>query len=362
MKVVGTIVEYNPLHNGHLYALEKIKKLSQADCVVAILSGNFTMRGDLSIFDKFEKTRQALKAGVDLIIELPFICGVQNADKFAQNAVKLLHLAQVQELWIGSESNDSTLYEKCYEDWINPTSQEKIKTLLSLGKSYKEATASVICLPSNDLLGFSYFKAIKESGYPITVHTIKRIGNYDSLEVKKYASAYAIRNDLSLMNAYCPKYVSPDLIRDNFALFPYLKYEILSSSLMELKEIFFVEEGLENRLKDVQSYSSLKDFICHLSTKRYTQSRIQRMLAYVLFHITKSEMRHIEYDFLRVLGYSEKGRLYLNGIKKDVPIYTNIKEGIHPILDIELKITKLLDLIYSSSMLYEEQGKPQMIK
>ncbi|MDE6655923.1 MAG: nucleotidyltransferase family protein [Anaeroplasmataceae bacterium] len=360
MKIVGTIVEYNPLHNGHIHAINEIKRLSQADILVAILSGNFTMRGDLSIFDKFEKTRQALKAGIDLVIELPFVCAVQNADIFAKNAIQLLHLAKVSELWIGSESNNSTLYEQCYQSWVSPVSQEKIKELLSLGKSYKEATAAIINLPSNDLLGFSYFKAIQEANAPISLHTIKRIGSYDSLEAKEYASAYAIRNDLSLMENYCPFYVNQNLIRDSQLLFPYLKYSIHCSSTSELRDIFFVEEGLENKVKDIYSYSSLEEFISYLSTKRYTKSRIQRMLTYILFNIKKQDITH-DISFLRVLGYSKKGQSYLNTIKKDVTLFTNIKEGLHPILDIELKITKILDMIYASSTLKEEQGKPQEI-
>ncbi|MDE6241087.1 MAG: nucleotidyltransferase family protein [Anaeroplasmataceae bacterium] len=361
MKIVGTIVEYNPLHNGHIYALKEIKRLSQADMIVAVLSGNFTMRGDLSIFDKFEKTKQALQAGIDLVIELPSVCAVQNADLFAKNAVKLLHLAKVKELWIGSESNDPSLYEKCYQNWIKSSSQEKIKELLAIGKSYKEATASIIDLPSNDLLGFSYYKAIKEESYSISIHTIKRIGSYNSLEAKEYASAYAIRNNLSLIDTYCPTFINRDLIRDSGLLFPHLKYKILSSSIGELKEIFFVEEGLENRAKEITTCSNLKEFIDLLSTKRYTKSRIQRMLFYILFNITRQDIKNIGLNFIRILGYSKPGKSYLNLIKKDTVIFTNIKEGLHPILDIELKITKILDMIYSSSSLKQEQGKPKEI-
>ncbi|MBD5391036.1 nucleotidyltransferase family protein, partial [bacterium] len=325
MKIVGTIVEYNPLHNGHIYAINKIKRLSQADGIVVILSGNFTMRGDLSIFDKFEKTRQCLKAGIDLVIELPFVCAVQNADLFAKNAIYLLHLAQVHEIWIGSESNNPTLYKECYQKWIKPASQEKIKELLALGYSYKEATASIINLPSNDLLGFSYYKAIEEFNYSMKLNTIKRIGNYDSTEAKEYASAYAIRRNLSLLPSYCPPYVDATLIREKDSVFPYLKYKILSSTPTELKEIFFVEEGLENKLKEISNFSSSTDFIDFLATKRYTKSRIQRMLAYILFNITKKDMEDKEINFIRVLGYSSIGKTYLNQIKKNGIIYTNIK-------------------------------------
>ncbi|MDE6414289.1 MAG: nucleotidyltransferase family protein, partial [Anaeroplasmataceae bacterium] len=82
---------------------------------------------------------------------------------------------------------------------------------------------------------------------------------------------------------------------------------------------------------------------------------------YILFNISKQKKKNIKLDFLRILGYSNQGKAYLNTIKKDVSIFTNIKEGLHPILDIELKITKLLDMIYSTSTLNQEQGKPQEI-
>lgn len=362
MKIVGTIVEYNPLHTGHIHALQEIKRQSQADLIVAVLSGNFTMRGDLSLFDKFEKTRQALKSNIDIVIELPFLYAVQNSDAFARNAIELLHLANVKEVWFGSEENASELYKSYYEKWITSEAQQQIKYLMQQGKSYKEATFSIIDLPSNDLLGFCYYKAIQEKNYPMTVHTIKRIGSFSSLEAKEFASAKAIRTNLELMKAYCPDYVNRNLIRDADQLFPYLKFTILNTSVLDLKTIFFVEEGIEHRLKGISKINSLDELISFLSTKRYTNSRIQRILVYILFQIKKNEVEELhEPKFLRVLGYSPLGKLYLNEIKKKVTLYTNIKEGLHPVLDIELKITKLLDLIYSSNTLKEEQGKPQEI-
>ena len=117
LKIVGTIVEYNPLHNGHAYAIEQIKKQSQADVIIAVMSGDFTMRGELSLFNKFEKTNQALSIGIDLIIELPFPYTVQNSDLFSEYAIKLLNLCKVNEVWFGSESNNSLLYEKYYNAW-----------------------------------------------------------------------------------------------------------------------------------------------------------------------------------------------------------------------------------------------------
>ena len=117
LKIVGTIVEYNPLHNGHAYAISKIKSETKADVIIAVMSGDFTMRGELSLFNKFEKTHQSLNIGIDLVIELPFTYTVQNSDLFSEYAVKLLNLAKVDEIWIGSESNNSILYEKYYNTW-----------------------------------------------------------------------------------------------------------------------------------------------------------------------------------------------------------------------------------------------------
>lgn len=359
MKIVGTIVEYNPLHNGHIYALNEIKKQSQADLLVVVLSGNCTMRGDISIFDKFEKTKQALIASIDIVIELPFVCAVQNSDGFAKNAIDQLHLAGVQEIWIGSETNQPALYEEYYNIWVKDETQIAIKNLVNQGKSYKEATAKVIHLPSNDLLGFCYYKAIREAKYEIKLYTIQRIGNFNSLEANQFASAYAIRSDLSLMKSYCPSFVNPKQIRKTELFFYFLKYKILSTSLTELRTIFFVDEGIEHRLLHIDSFNCLEEYINYLSTKRYTKSRIQRMLLYILFNITKDRMSSLpKYKMLRVLGYSDKGKKYLNQIKKTQKIYTNIKEGIHPVLDIELKITKIIDILYASSTFKNEQGKP----
>lgn len=366
MKVVGTIVEYNPLHNGHIYAVNKIKKESKADVIIAVMSGDFTMRGDLSIYDKFSKTLQALKANIDVIIELPFVYTVQSSDLFAYYAVSLLKLAKVEELWVGSESNDLDTIYKAYEDWKNMESQKKIKSQINGGISYKKATSSIINLPSNDILAFSYYKAIKENSYNITLKTIKREGSlyYDTVP-DKFASAYAIRKDLSLIDTYCPKYLKEFPIRDYNLVFNYLKFQILNQSINSLKSYFFVDEGLENKLKDIKDYDSYDEFVNFLVSKRYTRSRIQRMLTYILFGIKKEDMATIkneEPSFLRILGYNQNGLKYIKTIKKSTSIYTNLKEGINSIIDINLKISKILDLIYVTNEFKNEQAKPIILE
>ncbi|MCR5647827.1 MAG: nucleotidyltransferase family protein, partial [Acholeplasmatales bacterium] len=169
MKVVGLIVEYNPLHNGHIHHINEVKTKSNADIVIAVMSSTFTMRGDLSLFDKFTKTRQALDANIDLVVELPLVYSIERADIFADNAVKILNLLNVNEIWIGSESNDPTIYQKYYDNKIELDNKDDYYN------SYKNK--SNIDLLPNDLLGYFYFKSIKDNNFNIELKTIKRINS-----------------------------------------------------------------------------------------------------------------------------------------------------------------------------------------
>ena len=364
MKIVGTIVEYNPLHNGHVYAINQIKKESQADLIIAVMSTSFTMRGDLSLFNKFEKTQQALKANIDLIIELPLCYTLHNSDLFAYHSIHLLNLAKVDEVWIGSESNNPFVFEEAYNEFKKEENQNKIKKLMNEGYSYKQATNQIYSLPSNDLLGYSYYKALKEINPNIPLKTIKRVGStYFEETPKEFASAYAIRNNLDYAKDYCPSFININNILNQDNLYPYLKYQILTKTPKELKDIFLVEEGIENKLHTITNYKSYNDFISSLVSKRYTKSRIQRMLTYVLLNIKKDEMNNILTNlpnFLRILGYSNLGKTYLNNLKKETKIYTNIKNNIHLSLDIELKVSSIIDSIYNTNLKSKEQTKPIM--
>ena len=358
MKIVGLIVEYNPLHNGHIHHINEVKAKSNADLIVAVMSSSFTMRGDLSLFNKFEKTKQALTSGIDLVIELPLVYSIERADIFSDNAVKILNLLNVNEIWIGSENNDLSIYDDYYKK------ENEIDNKEDYSNSYKNK--SNIDLLPNDLLGYFYFKSIKNNNFNIELKTIKRINsNYlDEKPSDKFiTSSLSIRNDISLLDEYTPKYVSDNKnnILDENNLFKYLKYRILSTDIKELREIFFVDEGLENKLETIRNYPDLNSFINSLVSKRYTKTRIKRMLVYILLNIKKNDINEIysnDIDFIRVLGYSDNDKNYLIEIKKNLNIYTNIKEGINKALDIELKASKILDAIYNNDLFKLEQKGP----
>lgn len=355
MKIIGMIVEYNPLHNGHLIHFNKIKE-KNPDLVIAVMSSSFSMRGDLSIFDKFKKTEQALNLGVDIVVELPLIESMQRADIFSYNAVRLLHELNVDEIVMGSETNDISLYESLYQKDIESKSKDKsLKT-----------TSVVSNLSSNDTLGYYYYKAIKTNGYQILSTPIQReVSDYNDLNIhhENIASATAIRNNLNDIDKYTPSFVAKDkdLILDEAKLFDYIKYRILSSSPSDLASIFFVDEGIEHKLKDIKDFKDLDSFITHLSSKKYTKTRMKRMLMYILLNIKKDEVNQINVEdtnVIRILGYSNKGKDYLSQIKHDLTLYTNIKEGLNPVLDIELKVSKVLDSIYDLDLLKQEQKGP----
>lgn len=364
VKIVGIIVEYNPLHNGHMLHINKIKELAKPDVIVACMSSSLTMRGDLSLFDKFTKTKQALEANVDIVVELPVIYAMQRADIFAKNAVSLLNQFKVSEIWIGSEENNPKLFEECYNAFKNK--EEYIKEELKKGFSYKEVTDNIYPLNSNDLLGYSYYKAVKDNNFSIEIKTIKReSSNYlDNRPTNSFiASALAIRNNIDLLSKYTPSFISndKDKILDENKLFSFLKYKILSSSTKELKELFFVDEGIENKLIDIYKYNSFDDFIKYLTSKRYTASRIKRMSMFILLNIKKTDINIINtsnLNYSRLLGYNDIGKKYIKIIKKDITLYTNIKEGINLVLDFEFRLSKLLDNIYDLNLIKQEQSAP----
>ena len=106
MNISGIIVEYNPFHNGHLYHLNKTKELTNPDLIIAITSGNFTQRGEISIINKFDKTMAALEHGIDLVVELPYIYTLQNSSVFGKRSVELLNKLGINNLVFGSETNN----------------------------------------------------------------------------------------------------------------------------------------------------------------------------------------------------------------------------------------------------------------
>ncbi len=361
-KVLGIIAEYNPFHNGHLLHLTKSKEETGAEYSICIMSGNFVQRGNTSIVNKWVKTEMALKSGIDLVLELPTVYSISSAENFAEGAIKLLNsLKIVDTVSFGSENSDidilnrisGILYEepKQYVEFLN----EELKKGLSFPKARENAVLlylndkkyfNILNQPNNTL-AIEYLKALKKYKshiMPIAIKREKAFYNSNCI-VDEYASATAIRNMIVNNQFNDIRKVMPRLaydllmqeIENNQYVIDISKFEkeILYSirrlSTADLKKFPEVNEGLENSIKNAaNSCNTLAELINIIKTKRYTQTRIQRILLYILLNITKKDMyiSRKTVPYARILGYSQKGKALISEIYKANPkiaLITSVK-------------------------------------
>ncbi|MFQ9073593.1 MAG: nucleotidyltransferase family protein, partial [Faecalibacillus faecis] len=179
MKILGIVVEYNPFHTGHLYHLEKAKEIVQPDLTIAIMSGNYVQRGEVAIIDKFKRSELAIKYGVDLVIELPFVYVSQSADYFCKGAIDLLYHIGVTDLVFGSECGTiETFKEIAYAIEKQPdTYNQYVRDAMNQGLRYPDACNQALSqllgksiVTPNDLLGLGYVKEVIFNHYPINLH------------------------------------------------------------------------------------------------------------------------------------------------------------------------------------------------
>lgn len=377
MQRIGLIAEYNPIHNGHIYQIKEIKRLYPDSIIILITNSYFTQRGDISIINKWDKTKIALDNNIDLVIELPFPYATQSADIFAKGALKILNFLQIDTLIFGSESNDINKLKKLASTQLNNKKyDEKVKTYLNQGINYPTAMSNSLkdilgytTSSPNDLLGISYIKEIIRNNYKINTVSIKRTIDYHSkIASKKIASATLIRTlirEKKDITNYIPKYQT-DYFYQNLSLesyFPYIKYKIITSKNLAIYKT--LDEGIENRInKVINSVNSWKELVEKIKNKRYTYNKINRMLIHILTNFTKDESNNLNIDYIRVLGFSQKGRLYLNQIKKDlkVPLITNYKPNLSPLLDIEFRVAKIYSLPLNKNIIEKEYKQPPIYK
>lgn len=374
MDIVGIICEYNPFHNGHIYHLKKIKELYPNSLIILVMSGNFSQRGIPSIINKWDKTEIALNYGVDLVIELPFVFASQGADIFAKGSISILKELNANYLVFGSESNDSNeLMELAKLTINNKEYEKKVKYYLSLGKynyptslnlALKDVSKKELSKP-NDLLGFSYIKEIIRQKTNIKPITIQRTNEYHDINLNSdISSATSIRKAFLEKEEWknqVPKETVQKMKKSNFLLnnyFPYLKYKIITSKDLSIYQT--VDEGIENRLKKViYDSTSFENLIEKLKTKRYTYSKISRMLIHILCNFTKEQAKNqSEIEYIRILGYSKNGKEYLNKIKKDIDI--SLKENFDSkIYQYEIKAAMIYDLLCNTNEYdIEKKNKP----
>ena len=361
MKVVGIIAEYNPFHNGHLYHLAESKRISGADVCVAVMSGNFTQRGEAALFNKWERAKVAVDCGVDLVFELPFVYACNNAEYFAKGAISVLNgLSCVDAVSFGSESGDiGELYRAAFV--VSSESDEFKEALflnLKTGVSYPKARANAVRLVAgektagilshpNNVLAVEYLKQLITTKSGIAPITVKRKGSgYNSVTLGKgHASAAAVRSSLEnggidSVRGHVPaecfdclKSINIDVNKIINNMFLLLAARVLTESEEGLSEIISAGEGLGNKLKKVMRDSrGLEDLITKIKSKRYTRTRVQRLLIHTLMNLSAFDFNRMEESgakYARALAFNDKGAALLKKIKKggpEIPVITNINK------------------------------------
>lgn len=329
--VLGIVAEYNPFHNGHAYQLRQAKQQSQADVTVVVMSGNWMQRGEPALIDKWQRTRLALLGGVDLVIELPFQFAVQPAHLFAQGAIQLLSALGCTTLAFGAEHPDLDFETLVANQPTNASSHFKQfdETYPTLFNDYLQAQTGMNLRASNDILGFSYVAANRQLARPLEILPIQRRGSsHQEKQVDPeatVASGAAIRS--AVQSGGWPSVARMVPAETLAALqknqqvswndyWPYLRYQLLSTSLADLHEVYQMSEGIEYRLKQAALTSTnFDEFLRAAKTKRFTYARLQRLCVYILLQVNRVELP-TEVRYAHVLGFDRLGQQYLNQVKK----------------------------------------------
>ena len=364
MKVCGIVAEYNPFHNGHKYQIEKVKEELQPDAIVAVMSGNFVQRGQPAIFDKWARTQMALSNGIDMVIELPTFYSVGSAEYFATGGIGLLNsLGTVNDVCFGASTEDiDTLKRIANVLFLEPEGYKKLlQSDLKRGASFPIARSNAlknflkkeydakyiadILLDSNNILAIEYLKALQYLNSDINAVAIKRKGaSYNSMEVVDgIASATLIRerilkNEFENLQELVPdssfKIIDEETINgklpmsiNDFEKEILYKYRILTSD--KIAEFSDVTEGLENTLKKCSNENfTLDEFVEAVKSKRYTRTRIQRLMINALLDIKKIDVENFKHNlqYIRVLGFNKTGEKLLSKMHNTatLPIITNL--------------------------------------
>jgi len=377
MKTVLIISEYNPFHKGHQYQINDIRKAFGEDtAIIALMSGNYTQRGDVAVMDKYIRSECSVLGGVNLVLQLPFPYSASSAEFFARAGVEIANaIGIVDILAFGSESGDIS---KLYEIAQNMLSSKFISALNAYQKSeeaknlghpkiyesvyknlYNDSLPSYFFAPNN-ILAIEYIKALLLTKSKIIPYTTKRIGadyNAEKIEDTDYQSASAIRKEF-LSNPNSALQFLPDSSKNtiisalNSNLFP-CDTDRLSSAVLSFLclnkpdakcDIHDADGGLYNRLiASSFKATSISTLTKLASTKKYTNARIKRAIWYSYFGVTSSDVRTAP-RYTQVLAMDCIGQALLKRIKKTTGFPVITKPSATDALDeVGLRQKKLSD-------------------
>ena len=332
MKISSIIAEFNPFHRGHSYIIEEMK--AKSDAIVCVMSGNFVQRGECAIFEKYERARAAVENGVDLVIELPLVYALSSAEGFSYGGVKILDECKIiDDIYFGSECGDIEKIKKVANALKTESTEykERLNTFLSEGMSDPKARmlslkngmeeAHILENPNN-ILAVEYLRALEKVNSEIVPHTIKRKGSgYNDTEIKGNIPSATIlremikRGDSSNLSF---DYTSKPLFMDDLDIVVSARLKTIAQS--DLEKIPDCNSEIAVRLKNSSKYNTVADILEEAACKRYTQSRLRRILCNM---VISNEFKALpEPTYIRPIAFNNKGAELLKQIKKaaDLPV------------------------------------------
>ena len=330
-KTVGIVCEYNPFHYGHRYHIQKSKEISGADSAICIMSGSFVQRGEVALFDKWQRAKMAVSNGADLVIELPAYYVLQSSDNFAYGAVRILDmLSVIDAISFGSENDDIEILKKCADAIKTDEYSSFLKSKMDEGCSYPSACeyalSNVIgCNDTNlhmpnSILAISYLSALSSIGSKLEPYCIKRDNDYHSIEPDdEFISATALRFMIKNKADYTQYAPSYDGITTHYLenAESYILGFFRNAKKEEFEDIKGYEEGLFSLIqKSAKMSFDVNEFYAACVSKRYTLSRIKRFSACALLGIRGD----LTPSYVRVLAFNKKGAALLKEIKKKSPL------------------------------------------
>jgi predicted nucleotidyltransferase len=386
MNITGIVTEYNPFHNGHLYHLNSAINSIKSDGIVCVMSGNFVQRGCPALIDKYKRAEIAVLNGVDLVLELPTFYSVSSAEFFAKGSISILNsLGVVNNIFFGSESGDIEKLKAISKLLVDEPTEFKIEIKNNLNKGltyaksrelaiknhFKDDSLNNILNSSNNILAIEYMKALIKLESSIVPFTIKREGsNYNDKSLNSsFASATSIRefiknkSNLEDLVRYLPQKTLNYLknlenIHYSFVyedeMYKYIKYRILSNNI-NFKNLQEINEGLDNKiLKEIYESKSYKELILNIKSKRYTYTKISRLLTQIFLTFDSYSYKDLSMDgnlYARVLAFNNNGRSILREMKSksSIPIITKInKNNSNPLLNLDINSTKAYSILNNS--------------
>lgn len=325
MKTVGIICEYNPFHNGHKKQIDTIRAKFGPDCaVVCLMSGNFVQRGAPAIFHKSLRAQATIMSGADLVLELPLTYALSSAEGFAAGGVKILS-GFCDALCFGAETGDLESLTAAAEALLSPEFRDALREQLDQGVSFPVARAaalkehSALLQKPNDILALEYCKAILSQKSAIQPMPIQRQGDYhDTAPDTENPSATAIRN--LLQNGEQWRSFVPEEAHSIFCNAPMYSLAAGERAILarlrcmtdeEFEALPYGSEGLWRKFMHAcRSQDSIDNIIAATKSKRYTRTRIDRMLMCAYLGITK-ELLEQPAPYTRVLALNDTGRVVL---------------------------------------------------